>query len=172
VYSHPQSLAQCHGWLAQNLPRAERVPLPSNAEAARRASEEGDACAIGPEIAAERYGLAVLAAGIEDDPRNMTRFQVLGENQTRPSGRDRTSLAVTAHNRPGAVHELITPFAQHGVSMSRIESRPARTGQWEYYFYIDLEGHQEEPRVAQALAELKAKAPFVKIFGSYPVGEF
>ena len=172
VYSHPQSLAQCHVWLSQNLPRAERVPVASNAEAARRASEEDAACAIGPEIAAERYGLAILAAGIEDDAKNMTRFQVLGQNQTTPSGRDRTSLAMTANNRPGAVHELITPFARHGVSMSRIESRPARTGQWEYYFYVDLEGHQDEPRVAQALAEVRAKAPFVKVFGSYPVGEF
>jgi chorismate mutase/prephenate dehydratase len=168
VYSHPQSLGQCQGWLSQNLPRADRIPLASNAEAARRAAQEDDACAIGPEIAAERYGLAILAAGIEDDARNMTRFLVLGSNATKPTGSDRTSLAMTAHNRPGAVHELISPFAQHGVSMSRIESRPARTGQWEYYFYVDLEGHQDDPRVAQALAEVKARAPFVKVFGSYP----
>jgi chorismate mutase / prephenate dehydratase len=168
VYSHPQSLGQCQGWLAQHLPRADRIPLASNAEAARRAAQEEDACAIGPELAAERYGLSILSGGIEDDARNMTRFLVLGANVTRPSGKDRTSLAMTAHNRPGAVHELISPFAEHGVSMSRIESRPARTGQWEYYFYVDLEGHQDDPRVAQALAEVKARAPFVKIFGSYP----
>jgi chorismate mutase/prephenate dehydratase len=168
VYSHPQSLAQCHGWLSQNLPRAERIPLSSNAEAARRAAIEPGTCAIGPAIAAERYGLAVFAPGIEDDSRNKTRFLVLGAQDTRPTGRDRTSLAMTAHNRPGAMHELIAPFARNGVSMSRIESRPARTGQWEYYFYVDLEGHQQDAALAKALAEVRAKAPFVKVFGSYP----
>jgi len=172
VYSHPQSLGQCHAWLAQNLPSAERVPVSSNAEAARRAAEEPDACAIGPELAAERYGLALIARSIEDDPRNMTRFLVLGWNEAGPSGRDRTSIVMSAANRPGAVHELISPFARHGVSMSRIESRPARTGQWEYLFYVDLEGHLSEPRVAQALAELKERAPFVKVFGSYPAADF
>ena len=172
VYSHPQSLGQCHAWLTQNLPGAERVPVSSNAEAARRAAEESDTCAIGPELAAERYGLAVAARSIEDDPRNMTRFLVLGWNAAGPSGRDRTSIVMSAANRPGAVHELISPFAQHGVSMSRIESRPARTGQWEYLFYVDLEGHLSEPRVAQALTELKEKAPFVKVFGSYPAADF
>jgi chorismate mutase/prephenate dehydratase len=172
VYSHPQSLGQCHAWLTQNLPGAERVPVSSNAEAARRAAEESDACAIGPEPAAERYGLAVVARSIEDDPRNMTRFLVLGWNEAGLSGRDRTSIVMSAANRPGAVHELISPFAHHGVSMSRIESRPARTGQWEYLFYVDLEGHLSEPRVAQALTELKEKAPFVKVFGSYPAADF
>jgi chorismate mutase/prephenate dehydratase len=168
VYSHPQSLAQCQGWLSSNLPRAERVPLSSNAEAARRAAQEAGVCAIGPAIAAERYGLAIVAPGIEDDLRNKTRFLVLGSQDTRSTGRDRTSLAMTAHNRPGAVHELITPFAQNGVSMTRIESRPARTGQWEYFFYVDLEGHQQDAKVAKALAEVRTKAPFVKVFGSYP----
>lgn len=172
VYSHPQSLAQCHAWLTQNLPGSERVPVSSNAEAARRAAEETNACAIGPELAAERYGLALVARSIEDDPRNMTRFLVLGWNEAGPSGRDRTSIVMSAANRPGAVHELISPFAHHGVSMSRIESRPARTGQWEYLFYVDFEGHLSEPRVAQALAEVREKAPFVKVFGSYPAASF
>ena len=168
VYSHPQSLGQCQGWLGQHLPHAERVALSSNAEAARRASLEPGVCAIGPAIAAERYGLVIVAPDIEDDLRNRTRFLVLGPQETRPTGRDRTSLAMTAHNRPGAVHELISPFAQHGVSMSRIESRPARTGDWEYYFYVDLEGHQQDPKLAAALAEVRARAPFVRVFGSYP----
>ncbi|MGB7540689.1 MAG: prephenate dehydratase [Burkholderiales bacterium] len=168
VYSHPQSLAQCHAWLSQHLPQAERVPFASNAGAARLAAKEAGAAAIGPEVAAARYGLKVLARSIEDDPRNRTRFLVLGRHDAGPSGKDRTSLAMTAHNRPGAVHDLISPFAAHGVSMTRLESRPARTGQWEYYFYVDIEGHQQEPQVAKALTELKSKAPFVKIFGSYP----
>ena len=168
VYSHAQSLAQCHSWLTQKLPGAERVPVSSNAEAARRAAQEPGTCAIGPELAAERYGLKLLSKGIEDDPRNMTRFLVLGNIETGRSGHDRTSLAITAHNRPGAVHELISPFAVHGVSMTRIESRPARTGQWEYYFYIDLEGHQSDGALQAALAEVTSRAPFIKIFGSYP----
>lgn len=172
VYSHAQSLAQCQYWLTQNLPAAERVPVSSNAEAARRAAEEPDTCAIGPELAAERYGLAVVARSIEDDPRNMTRFLVLGWDQPGPSGRDRTSIVMSAANRPGAVHELISPFARHGVSMSRIESRPARTGQWEYLFYVDVEGHTSDTQVAQALAEITEKAPFIKVFGSYPAADF
>jgi chorismate mutase / prephenate dehydratase len=168
VYSHAQSLAQCHGWLSQHLPGAERISVSSNAEAARLAAKEAGAVAIGPEIAAERYGLKVLARSIEDDAKNRTRFLVLGAEDAGRSGADRTSLVMTAHNKPGAVHDLIAPFAAHGVSMTRLESRPARTGQWEYYFYVDIEGHQSDERVAKALAELRARAPFVKIFGSYP----
>jgi len=168
VYSHPQSLAKCHGWLAQNLPGAKRVPLASNAEAARVAAKEAGAAAIGPEIAAARYGLKLLARSIEDDPKNRTRFLVLGSHDAGASGKDRTSLVMTAHNKPGSLHDLIASFAAHGVSMTRLESRPARTGQWEYYFYVDIEGHQQDPKVARALAELRDKAPFVKIFGSYP----
>ena len=168
VYSHPQSLAQCHGWLSQHLPGAQRVPQASNAEAARMAAKEKSAAAIGPEIAAERYRLRILARAIEDDPRNRTRFLVLGSHDAGPSGKDRTSLVMTTHNRPGSLHELIASFSTHGVNMSRLESRPARTGQWEYYFYIDLEGHQQDEKLAKAVAELRDKAPFVKVFGSYP----
>jgi chorismate mutase/prephenate dehydratase len=168
VYSHPQSLAQCNGWLSQHLPRAARVPVASNAEAARVAAKESGAAAIGPEIAAERYGLKILAGSIEDDPKNRTRFLVLGSHETGPSGKDRTSLVMTTHNKPGALLELIATFSNSGVNMTRLESRPARTGQWEYYFYVDIEGHQQDPKIAKALAELRDKAPFVKIFGSYP----
>ncbi|HYS75288.1 MAG TPA: prephenate dehydratase [Burkholderiales bacterium] len=168
VYSHPQSLAQCHGWLAQHLPRVQRVPLASNAEAARMAAKEKSAAAIGPEIAAERYRLRILARAIEDDPKNRTRFLVLASHDAGPSGKDRTSLVMTTHNRPGSLHDLIAAFSTSGVNMSRLESRPARTGQWEYYFYVDIEGHQQDAKVAKALAELRDKAPFVKVFGSYP----
>jgi chorismate mutase/prephenate dehydratase len=168
VYSHPQSLAQCNGWLSQNLPRAARVPAASNAEGARLAAKEANAAAIGPEIAAERYGLKILARSIEDDAKNRTRFLVLGTQDAGPSGRDRTSLVMTTHNKPGSLLELIASFSDAGVNMTRLESRPARTGHWEYYFYVDIEGHQQDAGVARALAELRAKAPFVKIFGSYP----
>ena len=168
VYSHVQSLAQCHGWLSQNLPGVERVQVASNAEAARLAAGEEDAAAIAGEIAAERYGLKFAARDIEDDPNNTTRFLVLGNHDAAPTGADRTSLVVSAPNRPGAVHALITPFAEHGVSMRKIESRPAPTGMWEYVFYIDLEGHQRDEALARALAELGGLAPFLKILGSYP----
>jgi chorismate mutase / prephenate dehydratase len=170
IYSHAQSLAQCNGWLSQNLPRAERVPVTSNADAARRAAEEPGAAAVAGEAAAERYGLNVLAKGIEDDPNNTTRFLVLGNLDPAPTGKDRTSLVVSAENKPGAVHALLTPLAQHRVSMTRIESRPARTRSalWEYMFFIDVEGHQKDDAVAKALAELKRNAPYLKVLGSYP----
>lgn len=168
VYSHAQSLAQCHQWLSRHLGQAERVQVSSNAEAARRAAAEPAACAVGPVIAAERYGLQVLARNIEDEATNLTRFLVLGNLEPGSTGHDITSLVMSAPNRPGAVHELIAPFATHGVSMSRIESRPARIGTWEYMFYIDVQGHSRDPQVAAALAELQGLAPFLKILGSYP----
>ncbi len=168
VYSHAQSLGQCQGWLAGHLPSAERLPVFSNAEAARLASVETGAAAIAGELAAERYGLRILAANIEDDQNNTTRFFVLGNQDTRPSGKDRTSLVMSAPNRPGAVHALVAPFAKAGISMRKIESRPARTGTWEYLFYVDLEGHQEEAAIAASLDELRTLAPFLKVFGSYP----
>lgn len=169
VYSHAQSLAQCHEWLDRNLRTLPRVAVASNAEAARLASGEDGAAAIGAEAAAELYDLRVLAANIEDDPRNTTRFAVIAQHDSGVSGQDRTSLVCSAPNRPGAVHGLLEPFARHGVSMSKLQSRPARGGMWEYVFYVDLEGHQADPPVAAALAELTERASFVKILGSYPV---
>jgi chorismate mutase/prephenate dehydratase len=172
VYSHAQSFAQCAGWLHQNLPAAERVPVASNAEAARRAAGERGAAAIAGEAAAERFQLELLARSIEDDPNNTTRFLVLGPLESEPTGRDRTSLVMSAENKPGAVHALLSPLAQNRVSMTRIESRPSRamrSALWEYVFFIDVEGHQKDERVAAALAELRQKAPFLKVLGSYPV---
>ncbi|HEX9182593.1 MAG TPA: prephenate dehydratase, partial [Burkholderiales bacterium] len=154
VYSHAQSLAQCAGWLNQNLPAAERVPVASNAEAARRAAEEPAAAAIAGEAAAARFGLQLLARAIEDDPNNTTRFLVLGNLDAAPTGRDRTSLVMSAENKPGAVHALLSPLAANRVSMTRIESRPSkamRSALWEYVFFIDVEGHQKDERVAAAL---------------------
>ena len=171
LYSHAQSLAQCNGWLGQNLPKAERVAVGSNAEAAQRAAKEKGAAAIAGEAAAARYKLKILARDIEDDPNNTTRFLVLGDLEPAPTGRDRTSLVMSAENKPGAVHALLTPLAQSGVSMSRIESRPsrARSSLWEYVFFIDIEGHQADPQVNKAIEALKGKAPFLKILGSYPM---
>jgi chorismate mutase/prephenate dehydratase len=173
VYSHSQSLAQCQGWLAQNLPQAERISVVSNAEAARRAAKEKGAAAIAGELAAKRYGLKILARSIEDAADNTTRFLVLGKIDPAPTGRDRTSLVMSAENKPGAVHALLTPLAEHRVSMSRIESRPSRakSGLWEYVFFIDVEGHQKDPALSRALAALGEKAPLLKILGSYPAAQ-
>jgi chorismate mutase/prephenate dehydratase len=171
VYSHSQSLAQCNGWLAQNLAKAERVPVGSNAEAAQRAAKEKGAAAIAGEAAAERYKLPILARDIEDEPNNTTRFLVLGDLEPAPTGKDRTSLVMSAENKPGAVHALLTPLAQSGVSMSRIESRPARarSALWEYVFFIDVEGHQADPKVKSGIDALKTEAPYLKVLGSYPM---
>jgi len=168
IYSHAQSLAQCSRWLNQNCPRAELVPVASNAEAARMAAE-ADTAAIAGRSAAELYGLPVLAANIEDEPNNTTRFAVIARQEVPPSGNDKTSLVMSIRNIPGAIHELLTPLARCGVSMTRLESRPSRTGLWEYVFFVDLEGHQTEDKVARALDEMRGIAAFLKILGSYPV---
>ena len=169
VYVHPQSFGQCQGWLHAHLPNVERITASSNADAARLAAEESFAAAIAGEQAAERFKLKVLARNIEDDARNTTRFLVVGKQAVAPSGKDKTSLAMSAPNRPGAMHDLLTPFANNGVSMTKLESRPSRTGLWEYVFYVDIEGHQSDAKVAAALVQLKQIAAFVKVLGSYPV---
>jgi len=168
VYAHPQALAQCTGWLDRNLPTAQRLAAASNAEGARLAAASPEAAAIASESAAQRYGLRIAQGAIQDDPHNRTRFAVVGARDCAPSGTDQTSLILSVPDRAGAVHHLIEPLARHGVSMKRFESRPARQGNWEYYFYIDVLGHQREPAVAAALEELRARAAFMKIVGSYP----
>lgn len=168
ICAHPQALAQCTNWLNRHYPHLERVPVASNAEGARLAAEDPSIAAIAGQLALEIYGLEPLAIGIQDDPLNRTRFVVVGRHRSLPSGRDQTSLILSVPDRAGAVHALIEPLARHGVSMKRFESRPARQSGWEYYFYIDLIGHQDDPAVAPALAELKAQSAFYKSLGSYP----
>jgi chorismate mutase/prephenate dehydratase len=168
VCAHPQALAQCSNWLDRNHPLLERVPVSSNAEGARMAGADASIAAIAGDLALELYGLQPIACGIQDDPMNRTRFLVVGRYRSPPSGRDQTSLILSVPDRAGAVHALIEPLARHGVSMKRFESRPARQGGWQYYFYIDLIGHQDDPGVAPALAELKAQSAFYKTLGSYP----
>ncbi len=169
VYSHSQSLAQCQRWLGANLAHARQVAMVSNAEAARVAAGDPAAGAIASKTAADLYGLNVLARNIEDDPRNTTRFLVLANHDAGRSGKDKTSLILSTQNVPGAVHELLTPLARNKVSMTRLESRPARTGLWEYVFYVDIEGHHQDANVARALGELERKAAVFKNLGSYPV---
>ena len=171
LYSHAQSLAQCHEWLNRNLPNVPRVPVASNAEAARMAAEDATSCAIAGEAAARLYELNVLAANIEDDPNNTTRFLVVAGHDAGPSGVDKTSFACSAQNKPGAVHDLLAPLAAHGVSMSKFESRPARGlkgSQWEYVFFIDVEGHRQSATVSAALEDLRGRVGFLKELGSYP----
>jgi len=168
IYSHAQSLAQCVHWLATHVPSVPRVAVSSNAEAARLAAAEPGTAAIAGENAAVIYKLANLAAHIEDEPNNTTRFWVLGRQRVGASGRDETSLVMSCPNRPGAVYQLLEPLARHGVSMTRFESRPARTGLWEYLFFVDLAGHSDDPKLSAALGELADKAPFLKLLGSYP----
>lgn len=169
VYSHAQSLAQCHEWLNRNLPRAERVRVTSNGEAARLAAQDPKAAAVAGEVAAERHGLSIVARDIEDEPTNTTRFLILGREDAGPSGQDKTSLALSAPNRPGALLDLLKPFAEHGVGLSKLESRPAKSGAWEYVFYFDIEGHRTSPAVAQAMQEVQAHVTLFKVLGSYPV---
>jgi len=168
IYSHSQSFAQCRHWLDQHYPTIERQVVASNAEAARLAAADPESAAIAGEMAASRYQLTTLAAHIEDNPDNTTRFLVLGREPVPPSGRDKTSLLVATRNQPGALFTLLQPLAAHGLSMTRIESRPSRQRLWEYHFFVDLNGHQQEPAVAAALAELSAAAAFCRVLGSYP----
>lgn len=169
LYSHAQSLGQCHEWLNRHLPGLPRVPVASNAEAARLAAGDPESCAIAGEAAAELYALNKLASNIEDNSSNSTRFLVIARHEIGPSGRDKTSLVCSAPNRPGAVHALLEPFARYGIDMSRLQSRPAPAGLWEYVFYIDVIGHQNDAHVLAALKELGERAGFIKVLGSYPI---
>jgi chorismate mutase / prephenate dehydratase len=168
VYSHQQSLAQCREWLDANLPQAERIPVSSNAAAAKRAVDEKAVAAIASQAAAERYGLQVLSANIEDLPDNTTRFLVIGPRSSGPSGRDKTSLLLSTGNKPGALFRLLEPFARSGVSLTRIESRPSHCVNWDYVFFIDVEGHEEDANVRQAIEAVRKEADLVKVLGSYP----
>ncbi len=169
VYSHPQSLAQCKVWLRQHLPASERVATASNAEGARRARLADDAAAIAGEAVAHVYGLKVIAGPIEDRPDNTTRFLVLGRELFPATGHDRTSLLVFVNDQPGALFNALSPFARHGVSMNRIESRPAHQGKWQYAFFIDLSGHVGDTALRAALEELAPHAGEIRVLGSYPV---
>jgi chorismate mutase/prephenate dehydratase len=173
ICAHPQALARCHRWLNEHLPRAERRPVASNAEGARLAAVDPTLAAIASARAAAVWDLRVVSPEIQDDPNNRTRFAVVTDPKLQPapqaSGHDCTSLVVTVANRPGALHDMLVPLKANAVSMTRFESRPARSGQWEYYFHIDLSGHRDDPNVAAALEGLRRQCGFFKILGTYPV---
>ncbi len=173
VCAHPQALAQCHLWLSHHLPHAERRPVASNAEGARLAAQDARLAGIASLRAGSEYGLHVVSPAIQDDAHNRTRFAIVTHPDRHPrpkaSGHDCTSLVVSVLNRPGAVHDMLVPLKEHSVSMTRFESRPARSGQWEYYFYIDLQGHPDTPAVSEALHDLRSACAFFKLLGTYPI---
>jgi chorismate mutase/prephenate dehydratase len=170
VCGHPQSLAQCRGWLQEHMPAVERVIVSSNAEGARRARDEDGTAAIAGAAAAEVYGLNLLVPEVEDRPDNTTRFLVIGRKAVSPGEADKTTLLVSAAktDAPGALYRLLEPLAQHGISLTRIESRPSRKKKWDYVFFIDVEGHAEREPLATALAELKRRASLYRVVGAYP----
>lgn len=172
IYAHQQALAQCREWLDARLPRAERIAVSSNGEAARRAADEAGSGAIAGAMASEIYGLQSLAAAIEDEPDNTTRFLVIGDHDVPPSGDDKTSLMLAARNRPGALYHLIQPLAEHGIDMTSLESRPARGRLWQYIFFVDIRGHAQDAAVQPALAALDEEAALCRILGSYPRASF
>jgi len=175
VMGHPQALMQCQGWLNRHLPDVERRAVSSNAEGARLAATNPAWAALASERAAAQFGLHIVAHAIQDEALNRTRFAIICLPQTlempAATGHDCTSIVVSVPNRPGSVHDMLTPLKKHGVSMSRLESRPAKSGKWEYYFYIDLQGHPSQPNVAAALAELQAICAFYKVLGAYPLAQ-
>lgn len=168
IYGHPQALAQCRQWLATNCPNCEQIPVTSNSEAAKRVAGEAASAAIAANRAAEIYDLVTLASHIEDESDNTTRFLVIGRQDIGPSGQDKTTLLVSTKNQPGALHSLLSPLAERGITMSRIESRPSRQVRWDYVFFIDIEGHLQDPAIATALNELEQASSMCRVLGSYP----
>ena len=168
IYSHAQSLAQCRKWLDAHYPNVERVAVSSNAEAAKRVKSEWNSAAIAGDMAAQLYGLTVLADKIEDRPDNSTRFLIIGNQSVPVTGDDKTSVIISMSNKPGALHELLIPFHANGIDLTRIETRPSRSGKWTYVFFIDFIGHKDNPRVTGALEQIAQEAVGVKGLGSYP----
>jgi len=168
LYSHPQSLAQCRGWLDENLPGIERIAVGSNADAARRASQEDGAAAIGGATAAQHYDLSIIASNVEDETDNTTRFLVLGRQTIAASGKDKTSILFSMPSKPGSLMDMLACFARHNVNMTRIESRPSHREMWEYIFFVDVDGHQQDAAIAKAIVELNEVAAMMRVLGSYP----
>jgi chorismate mutase/prephenate dehydratase len=169
IFSHAQSLSQCRHWLDANLPNASQAVVSSNGAAAQQVSETGIGAAIASKAAAELYGLNVLASNIEDDPSNTTRFLIIGRKLSDPTGRDKTSLVFSAHKgSPGALFELLAPFANAGINLTKLESRPSRRAAWDYNFYVDIDGHCEDPAIKPVLDEIRQRAALFRVLGSYP----
>lgn len=171
VYSNPNVFGQCRKWLQDNLKQAELIEVSSTTRAAQIASKEKYSACIASALAAKVYRLKVVASDIEDSAHNITRFMVIGTTDVRPTGYDRTSVMFSIKDRVGALHDMLVPFKKYGINLTKIESRPSKKKAWDYYFFVDLDGHRANPRVKKALAELESKCNFLKVLGSYPVGE-
>jgi len=171
VYSNPQVFGQCRLWLQENLPRAEMIEVSSTTRAAQITAREKYGACIASLLAAKVYKLKVIASDIEDSPHNITRFLVVGKTLVGKTGHDKTSILFSIKDRVGALHEMLMPFKKYRINLTRIESRPSKKRAWDYYFFVDLEGHQQNARVKKALLELENKCRFLKILGSYPIGE-
>ncbi len=171
IYSHPNVFGQCRGWIEKNLPSAKLNDTASTIKAAEMAAKRGDSACIASELAARRYGLKVLARSIEDAATNVTRFLVIGKEKSGASGKDKTSIVFSVKDRPGVLHDMLNAFKKSGINLSKIESRPSKKKLWKYYFFIDMDGHCETPKVKKALKSLEGKCYFVKNLGSYPSGK-
>lgn len=171
IYSHPQPFAQCRGWLKKHLPDVELVECGSTTQAAQRALGEADSAAIASNEAARLYGLEVVAPKIQDFVRNTTRFLIIGKDKIRPTGRDKTSLMFVTNHVPGALFKVLEPIARGGLNMLKLESRPAKYENWNYVFFVDVEGHVEDAAIRNTLAEMKGVCQFIKILGAYPMAQ-
>jgi len=168
IYSHPQVLGQCRHWLMQNMPKAHLIPVVSTTKAAQMVAKKKNAACIASQVAASLYGLTILKKNIQDSAHNITRFLVISTMDVPQTGSDRTSLVFSIKDKVGALHAMLTPFMKHKINLTKIESRPSKKKAWDYYFFVDCEGHQNDPRVAAALAQLEGMCKFLKILGSYP----
>ncbi len=172
LYSHPQALAQCRAWVQTCFPRTEIIETSSTTRAAQlAAADPAAAAAIASALAAEQYQLHILESDIQDNPANITRFLVLGNQCSPPTGKDRTSLMCRIADEIGALHRALEPFRKHQLNLTKIESRPSKRKAWEYYFFIDLDGHLQDPPLKKALAELEKECGAVKTLGSYPLAD-
>jgi chorismate mutase/prephenate dehydratase len=171
LFAHPQSLAQCRAWIHNNLPHVEIIETSSNARSAELAARTRHSAALGGALAAQRYGLDVVEADIQDNSTNTTRFLVLGRQCSPATGKDRTSMMFSIPHEVGALHTALAPFRKYRLNMTKIESRPSKRKAWEYFFFVDCDGHFSEKRVANAIADLQRHCTFVKVLGSYPNSE-
>ncbi len=171
VYSHPQVFGQCRRWLEKNLPKADLKESSSTSRAAELAASEKNAASISTSMAAEKFGLNVISESIQDRSINITRFLVIGTDPSRSSGHDKTSIVFSVKDRPGVLHDMLLPFKNENINLTKIESRPSKKGLWKYYFFIDLEGHSSNDKVKKVLNDLENKCQFLKLLGSYPITE-
>lgn len=170
LYSHPMAIAQCHSWIKGNLPKVIVKETKSTSLATKMAADEPHAAAVGSQLSAHHYGLKILKEDIEDNPQNVTRFLAIGKSAADPTGRDKTAMLFSLRHEPGALHKVLEPLAQRNINMTRIESRPMKTRNWEYLFFVDLEGHEEDSNMREAVREMQGHCAFIKRLGSFPAG--